>query len=869
MGLHGEEVVPESRLSQLPAFMGPWFRLGWDFRLTIVYLTSAFVFFVSYSLVLSPIVVPVRFLSGLVTLIVVQGAILTTLVLPKQVMDIGTTLLSGIVLTVLETHLLYNVTLLGFRISLMPWMLLMSSCTLGLGLLLLRLGNRQHDLADAIRFRWHKSLVMILVLGLLVRMILLYFAQGSIAPDASLYADYARNIMNGTFESSVSNDSAVLAIGTDVDYVAHQAMTYVFAVSWLLASPGTSGPTLILALIGLVLLFPCFSLTERWFGTAAATWSTCLIAIHPLFVFHSAVGYGPEITSLLFVMYGTLLMVECQDSSKGVLLGVGILIGLVDAIWYADFYLACITFPVVFLVARRLGRGRNLSFSLLLPLVLIARLYYSNVFVFYGMYALLYFLLATVKRLKPTLGIGRYTPFFVGIMVAEVAWIWPLQAKAYFAGQITVFQGEQLASVVLAPLPPSTIASFAFFLVFHLTPVLACVVPLALTRGRNKQMSLILVATALVAAAGTLRVLSVVEGSLELQYLYSDSRFFLLLTMLFVISLGAFFAAESSEPNTNSTLELPAAFLPKRRRRALVLASIILVGFVPSYLAIPYGLDLVNIEKRYAWQDLPDIVSQISGIDSVYLADRGREFSWFTGRRSAILSFSQAGLPLANASKQLAALAHQFKASYLLVDPYTVAHWRTISELLDYPIAVGSSIPLLTNTVLIPESENITGPLVSLTLVAQTPPSSSGEHTRIFRFENLSYTRVWNADLLSPGWGATNDGAIVNLGGYPALVIGDLENHTSTWRPAHFDLNLSVNEGFLLFNVFNLSARVARIEVWNSAADFVNYALALTTDEYYCPLDHVNIGDIHIVIEGSPSGTVIIPSISLWDVQGV
>ncbi len=766
MRLLGEEIVPESRRRQWPNWVGSLFRLGPTLHLTIAYILSAMIFLGSYSLVPSIITFPVRLVSGLVALIIVQGAVLATLLLPKRLMNIGTTIFSGIFLAILQIHLLYNMAFLGLRMPLVIWMLLMSLCTLGIGLVLMWHWNKRRDLSSAFQFGAHRPLVLILGLGLLARVMLLCFAQNCIAPDASLYADYARGIMNGIFQSSVSNDSAVIAVGTGVDYIVHQATTYIFALSWLLASPGTSGPTLILVLIGLVLLFPCFSLTERWFGSTAAIWSTSLVAIHPLFVFHSAVAYGPEISSLLFVMFAILLLVECREGGAGILLTIGVLMGLIDAIWYANFYLICITLPAVFLVTGSLRKRRELSFSLLLPFVLVARLYLADIFVFFGVWAFVYIVLVIMRILRPKIGVQRFAPMFIGIMITEIAWLWPLQIAGEIAGHTGAAQAEQLVSAILAPLTPTIVASFAFFLIFHLSIVLTCMIPVAMARGHNRQMAFVLVASAVAAAAGTLKVLSTVQDSLQLQYIYSDSRFFLFATILFIMSLGPYFAFRESVEGTNDISGPPSKMMSKRRRRALMLVAIIAVGYLPGYVAIPYGLDITNIEQRYTWQNLTAIVSQTGSISAVYLADRGREFTWLTGRHSAILSFSRVGLPTANANNEIIALAKQYNASYLVVDPFTIAHWQTIRELLEYPIAVGASLPLWTNTTSIPDSGNHTGPVYSITLVGENSPDSLGRQTRVFRFNNLSYTKAWNANLLSPAWTATNGGAITNSSGY-------------------------------------------------------------------------------------------------------
>jgi hypothetical protein len=767
-------------------------------------------------------------------------------------------------------------------------------------------------------------------------------AQESIAPDASLYADYARGIIEGNFQSSVLNDGSVNALGSNVDYLTHQAFTYVFAVSWLLLPPTTSGPTLLLALIGVALLFPTHSIVSRFFGPSAALCAAFIVAVHPIFVFHSSVAYGPEITSLLFIVCGILFLVEGRNSNPKVLLAAGLLTGLTEVIWYANFYVICVTLPVVLILLKMLDRSQSLAFSAMMLLVILASAMYQTIVVFFVSWTILFTFLAVTQWFKPGLGFQRVTPFFIGIASVTFLWSWPLEMAVSYSASASTPEGViasisvlymstiaflsfwitllavielvrknristpsqkavitlvgaaavlmlwiwlsriaalssnpssprtvfgTLALAIVSPLSVPFLLSFVSFLFFHITPVLLCLIPLALIRGRNRSTAFAFLATGLLAAGGTLKVLSIVSGSLGSEYLFSDSRFFLFVILMCIISLGGCFAKLATSIDGGGSLFDAKLHMIRRQWKCILVFSLIIVGFVPSYLAMPSGLAFVNMEERYAWSGLPNIVNQLGDDNTIFLVERAREFSWFTGRESATLKLSNVSLRYTNASQELLSLAAHFSTDYLIVDGYTVARWKTLDFLLRGSISLGTSVILGNSEIVEASNSGNTFSSPALTLIGKTQPNAFDDYSRVFRFDTSVFSRSWNESVLDVGWDASNGGSIVNASGEVRLTIGTGQTFANTWRPDGFDLNLAVNSGFLLFDLEEISATVVRIEVWGDTGTLLRYGESLGSNLYYCPLGEVTIGDIRIVIEGSSGESIIVRSISVWQVE--
>ena len=137
----------------------------------------------------------------------------------------------------------------------------------------------------------------------------------------------------------------------------------------------------------------------------------------------------------------------------------------------------------------------------------------------------------------------------------------------------------------------------------------------------------------------------------------------------------------------------------------------------------------------------------------------------------------------------------------------------------------------------------------------------------MFGFDTVNFAKLRDVSILDAGWNASNGGSITNASGEVQLTIGNDQNSTNTWRPGGFDFGQMVNSGFLLLDLEEISATVARIEVWDENGIILRHAEGLGNGLYYCPLGEVTIGDIRVIIEGSSGESIIVRSISVWQVE--
>jgi len=263
------------------------------------------------------------------------------------------------------------------------------------------------------------------------------------------------------------------------------------------------------------------------------------------------------------------------------------------------------------------------------------------------------------------------------------------------------------------------------------------------------------------AAFGTLFVfagLTTGKATLLPMYIYSDSRFFLSITLLGIIALSRYFGLLSSfDPQISQSINLSALFTNRKMRRQLIAFILIVVGLVPSYLAYPAGLTLINTSQRYAWVDMNTGTQDLGNADTIFMVDRYREFSWLTERRSTRFGLSGKGIPNHQALFSLKQYSEWFHTDYAVIDFYTVASWRTLDVLLLQSYDIADAVPL--DTALLHQlAGNSSVRLPSAILEFQTPLNYHGDYSRIFSFGNSTFTKESVLNLWDSGWAAGNDG---------------------------------------------------------------------------------------------------------------
>ncbi len=845
----------------------------------IIFLLSLAIYLTIFYLQPHPITILPQFALGLFSFAVIPGSLVNSIILPKRMQSLWTSTLTGIVIVVLEIQALFSLSLLtGLIISLVIWLSISSLVIVLVIISVSTIKQIKIPFEDIFSIKLSADLRIILIIAILLRITMLFLSQESIAPDASLYSDYARNIINGTFSSTIVNEPSMIALWNNIEFCEHQAFIYIASFSFILIPPLISGPAPILSLIGILLIFPVYRIAKHHFGEFSGTMAAIIVAIHPLFVFHSTVAYGPEITSLLIILYGVILLFSNPKLNLYTLSFAGLLFGLVDPIWYSNFYLICAIIPIYVLLTMKKNKDYRYLPILLLPITLVSSAFFEDYIIFISLWVALFTIIILMSIPERTRDYKHYLGFYASFFAVWVFYRWPFQllsssgllsAAGYLRPILPDITGlvDKIIIILRYPITLELIINLITFLTFHLSIGIILVLIASFLKHGKRYDSFLFVIMMFVASFGTLFVfaaLSAGKDTLIPMYVYSDSRFFLSISLLGIIALSRYFGLLSSfDPEISQSINLSLLFTDRKMRRQFIAFILIVIGMIPSYYAIPTGLSLINTNQRYAWVDMDAGVQQLGNSDTIFLVDRYREFSWLTERRSAKFTLSRKGILNHQALFSLKQVSERLHADYVIIDFYTIASWRTLDVLLLQSYEIGDSIPLETE-LLHQLAENSSVRLPSTILEFETPVNNQGDYSRIFSFGNSTYTKRSVVDMWGPGWAAGNDGNLVNISGNLGIQIGSNQNYTYSWRPGEFDLVLETGPGFTLIEVDELNATVSRIAFWDTLGDFMFYAEPLGNGFFYSPIGHAFIGDIQITIEGDPSCSVVIEEISFW-----
>ncbi|MEM2142780.1 MAG: glycosyltransferase family 39 protein [Candidatus Thorarchaeota archaeon] len=798
---------------------------------------------------------------GFLSLILLPGIALSNVILPDSVRSLGSTVTIGIATQLLTTHVMFIMTVLtGPRFLLWIWASLSGCVVVYASVFYLRLKSRDFSFDGWRGLPKDRALQMLLVAGLTARLIVFSSTSWSIAPDASLYSDYARSIVRGEFRSSVSNDVAVMSVTEGIDFLAHQAATYLFAISWVLVPPGSIGPTVLLPVVGMALVLEVYLLSRRLFGERTASFTLALAAVQPVLVFYSAVAYGPEILSLLIsIVLLRLLLDEPQYDLRRLLLA-GTFMALISAVWYTSFYMLCVVALILVPASRKYNREESALFVSSLIMLAILRTLYADAVVFTGIGAVTVIVSWFLARRFRITQLGSLWALPAGTVLGIVFWKWPVQLRLLPLSVSQPASRLPFVDTLLSPLTISAIGNSLAFLAVHISVPLLALLLLVLLTSRTDLVAVRLVISFGVIYAGTTKVLSNI-GGLEMAYMYSDSRFFLFMTV--IAQMGASVALNALTEGGAMMARVGRTLSVSTRRRIVVLGMIILVGLLPAYLTMPSGIDFVNIEKRYGWAGLSDAIDTLGVEDPAFIVDRARELAWYAGCRSVTLRLRSHYMPEAQALLDVLDIKSRYGATHLLIDAYTVASWKTFFFLYSADIEIGTRFPL-DPFPLFESSEEMLLPAVQL--VAST--EETGYHyVRIFAFSEGRFVRSTVLNLLEDGWYASAGGRILNDTGFTTIVVGNGSHYTNTQRVGGLDLNIPVAGGVLLLSFEEFGARVTRVELWSSTGVMVGHSVSAER-ELVCFIGNTVIGDMRIVVEGDPGEYVRITQASIWTCSG-
>ena len=800
---------------------------------------------------------------GFFGLILVPGENLVELV--NRRISRGLAVVLGFLIILLFIQIQFYIALfLHIQIPLRYW--LVSSCFIFH--LIFTLMKREVDIIriprlwiDKCKAPENRNFIYIISVAIAVRLLVTPLGLESFAPDAGLYFDYARNVNQGLFESGIMNDGAVLARGTGIEEISHLMAGYMYAISSLLMSGSQVNPILVLFLFNILLLGGIYELSSFFFDNASAEITLGLISLHPTLVYFSVIGYGPEIFSLVFLIFGIILLLKNSENNKKQYALVGVLIAIAESIWYVNFYIVIFVLPLTMIFAER-----RLTLDVAIVILVAAGVFLARRFLFS---IPLYILIWALVFLIPFLVKGRISkrilqayPILLSIFVIQLVLYIPSQLSFILdIGRVSGI-GFGAFSAALFNMPTlEYIIGGLFFFTWHVTPffLIMCIMGLWFFRNNRNFITLSLATVAILIGTG---IILISVEPMRIEYLYTTARFLISTLVLGSILVGALLQkgwiaygswthGKFSEKKTKSPQIVGC----------LLICLLVIGSFGPGYLVLKSNADFVNPEKRYAWQELIGWVEENTHEDSRFLLDRAREFAWLADRQTIYLELFHTRNFEWNATNELLQMGQEFSADYLIIDGYTIAHWNNFEFLLRTSMENGNVLPLNATIASSLVGENTSEYMHSIELLHQTQANSYGDYVRVFSLVQERYSVSWRNVSFNDDWDVSS-GIVLNE---TRSEIHFIEStNASIERRMQSPINIITNGGFVLLSFSEVDAQVIRIILIDSQGVVVQEAEQVERGLFYAQLGSHQIDNIRIEIQGNAQGIISLVEMAIW-----
>lgn len=546
--------------------------------------------------------------------------------------------------------------------------------------------------------RENRSIIMILFIGLAARTLMLPYSTTP-APDGALYLSQARNsVLEGTFSARVSGDSLVIPEWTSLGLSTHPFVVFALSVFFLIGDPSYGTGKLMALFSSLMLGAVCYYIARELFGAFAGLVAALLLALHPWFLFWSAVLYGPEILATLWLSTFLFILTYAKSNqmlTRRLALSLGVTAVLVLGSQYVLFWGIFLALPVLLAIQGRASLKHKtflLTFSLVLVSIPFA--YFASRPDFY--------ILTEVPWAYWVASLGIPIALLVASQLRAHTWPGPLisvfaamnvgfqvlLARAYLIKQF--YSDSQLVSVpVSGILEPNQFYFRALFTNFDLNRVLAT--QLAFWELLAAGAGLVVVALALgsflirvssecrtafvgVAIAGSL-FYTVGSTDTETVVVWSNYRF-----VLGFVPIIALLAASLIEP----LARVMQTSLPRiSRSRGLLpalLIALIVASYAPSYVEARQSIDIFDTASL--WGPLVEW-AQSTPPETIFLIPQPYLFNWLTQRSSFALHPAQDS-PHQNLDSVIS-LIRQYRIDYLVILSNDAGSQQLIASYLSDP----------------------------------------------------------------------------------------------------------------------------------------------------------------------------------------
>ncbi|MHA1832767.1 MAG: ArnT family glycosyltransferase, partial [Candidatus Baldrarchaeia archaeon] len=334
----------------------------------------------------------VRFVSGLLGLILLPGLVLADTVLDEENTGVAFILIFGLMLQLLNVYVLWVINIFYVPLNFVLLICISTLIEVALALSLsYKRGSTFHISKVLLRTKPDIAIIAVMVLYLILAF---YWQQYAPSPhsDGAAYMDMARNaVEKGDFYSNMllpTNTWSYVEYSSGMH--THMFGYFAIALFFMLGNVSLFSAKIMLIFTGLLIILALYELVKKLFNANVAGLAALITAISPELLTHVGLVGGPEIPSALFTIFAIYLLINAPASKRKLSMAfmAGLSLFIAWYAWFLNFFVFVTFLPFLFIYIATKKKEFKVAdvlvflifiFSFILEWRLLLNLFYASI----------------------------------------------------------------------------------------------------------------------------------------------------------------------------------------------------------------------------------------------------------------------------------------------------------------------------------------------------------------------------------------------------------------------------------------------------------------------------------------------------------
>ncbi|MEM4619030.1 MAG: hypothetical protein QW607_02330 [Desulfurococcaceae archaeon] len=653
-----------------------------------------------------------RFIIGLIGLIIIPGLIFANIIFDKEELSITFAIISGLMLQLLNVYILWII-----HIFYAPLNFNLSICILTIIEVIFII---VYSYLYNIPLYVNKELLQrdadtVLIINVILYLILaFYWQQYAPSPhsDGAAYMDMARNVVeNGVF---CSNMLFPVNTWNYVEYSTgmHTHMFGYFAIAlfFMIGNVSLLYAKIMLIFSGLLIILLMYKLVRKIFNINVARLAALITALSPELLTHVGLVGGPEIPSALFALYAIHILTSTPPSErkfrKACIGGLSLFISWYA--WYFNFFVFVTFLPIIFIYTS-LKNNDFRVFNVLLLLGFLSsfiiewRILLNFTYSRFGVHLPSIFILSILTYLFKFRKSKNTLNLFLYVIIMLYLFFYSLVFSLSYTHEFKKFIYSSIGSENIAVLNIKRdigIISRAFNINEvteywnmywngihkYLGTVVIFMSFMALVRIDKIKETILFISFPLLQAIWW--GLFVIIDAFQPRFIILSSLFYFVLSASFIEMLYLYFIKNLNRTNKSIKFKIWKINLSFNMRKII---SVTIISFLlTSYLIFTYSvydehrkiMEFWNFPRNFGWEPAFQWIKDNTKTTDILLARYGNYWAWFTNR--PVVMFTPVIYGSVNFT-QLISYIKEFNVKYLIVDYRFYVEYPNLRDLYRSP----------------------------------------------------------------------------------------------------------------------------------------------------------------------------------------